>query len=104
MLTSISFLFAGHSTSGVAEIELIVGTALTTVTLASATLFASVRSGTVVVALAVLRMVVLLATEQLALATSVTLAVLPPGIFENVTERLFPLPAHTPPPVAEQDT
>src|SRR4051812_34494829 len=104
MATLCSLSLAGQSNEGVADMLLITGGRFTTVTVVVAELLALVRSGTVVVPLAVLVIIVPLTIAQLTLTTSVTVANAPPRRSGKLTVRLLPVPPHTAPPVAEHDT
>jgi hypothetical protein len=80
------------------------GGGLDAVTLPVAELLLTSCSGEGVATLALLEITVPSGTAQLAVATSVTVALPPPGIAAKVTLRLLALPPHRPPPVAVQDT
>jgi len=94
-LSAIAFRLPGH---------VIEGAGLLAIVVTVEELFARFGSNTVVVAETVLLIDVAFATEQLTLVTSDTVSDVLGAIEANEIDRLFPLPPHTPAPVALQDT
>ena len=85
--------------------QVILGAGLVAIVVAVATLLLGLGSGVdELKTVAVLPMIVPLATEQFTLATIVITAVVPGASDAKVTVRLFPEPPHTPPPVELHET